>query len=120
MHRIERAHLSDAPVFLRESLLIESLSMRPRHMAPVAFLAHLTYIPLSLQKALAQEAQTRDRLRANKKLVFNYGQSKQEGFAYWFEHALVIRDEILVMLPCCDEVVWHDTENTTEDLGLKW
>jgi hypothetical protein len=51
--------------------------MRHRLGAPAAFLAHLMYTPPSLQKALAQEAQTRDRRRANKKLVFNYGQSKQ-------------------------------------------
>ena len=106
-------------MFLRGSLPSQSLSMRPRLVAPVALLAGLMYAPPSLQKALPREAQTRDHLRAKKNL-FNYGQSILEVFAYWFVHALVISDEILVMLPCCDEVVRHDTENTTEDLGLKW
>ena len=64
---IERAHLSDAQLFLRGSLLSESLSMCPRLVAHAAFLAHLMYAPPSPQKALAQEAQTRDRLRAKKK-----------------------------------------------------
>jgi hypothetical protein len=44
--------------------------MRPHLVAPVGFLAHLMYTPPSLQKALAQEAQTRDRLPANKKTCF--------------------------------------------------
>jgi len=54
-----------------------------------------------------------------KKTSFNCEQSEQERLAYWFKQTLVICDVILVMLPCGDEVVWHNTENTTEDLGLK-
>lgn len=41
--------------------------MRPRLVGPAAFLVHLMYAQPSLQKALAQEAQTRGRLRADKK-----------------------------------------------------
>lgn len=41
--------------------------MYHRLVAPAAFLVHLMYAPPFLQKALAQEAQKRDRLLANKK-----------------------------------------------------
>jgi len=58
-------------MFLRGSLLSESLSTRPRLVTPAVFLAHLMYTPPSLQKELAQEAQMRGRLRANRKNLFS-------------------------------------------------
>jgi hypothetical protein len=94
--------------------------MRPRTVAPAAVLAHLMDAPPSLHKTLVPGAQAKHRLRANgKKTCFNYEQSEQERLAYWLKQTLVICDVILVMLPCGDEVVWHNAENTTEDLGLK-